>query len=98
MFAGLDFSSSELSLPLSVSGAALILWSLFCFPPIQARLGARICAISGLAAMGVWLLNSLLPSVTQGLGVIVHSVRVPCLASTLVTPCTHCTGPSLGSG
>ena len=52
--AGLNFSSSELSLPLSVSGAALMVWSLFCFPPIQARLGARLCACSGLAATGVW--------------------------------------------
>ncbi len=50
--AGLNFSSSELSLPLSISGAALMVWSLFCFPAVQGRLGARMCAVVGLAATG----------------------------------------------
>ena len=66
--AGLNFSSSELSLPLSVSGAALMVWSLFCFPPIQARLGARLCACSGLAATGVWPPNPQWPLPFADLG------------------------------
>lgn len=46
--AGLDFSSSQLSLPLSVSGVALMVWSLVFFPMVQRRLGARACAVLGL--------------------------------------------------
>ncbi|EIE22258.1 MFS general substrate transporter [Coccomyxa subellipsoidea C-169] len=46
---GLSFSSSDLSLPLSVSGAALMVWSLFIFPTVQTALGAWMCAVTGLA-------------------------------------------------
>ncbi|CAL8468781.1 g8322 [Coccomyxa elongata] len=46
---GLSFSSAELSLPLSVSGAALMVWSLFLFPSVQTALGAWGCAVTGLA-------------------------------------------------
>ena len=48
--AGLDFSSSQLSLPLSISGVALMVWSLVFFPMVQRCLGARTCAVFGLAA------------------------------------------------
>ncbi len=48
--AGLDFSSSQLSLPLSISGVALMVWSLVFFPIVQRCLGARACAVSGLAS------------------------------------------------
>ena len=48
--AGLDFSSSQLSLPLSISGVALMVWSLVFFPLVQRCLGARACAVSGLAS------------------------------------------------
>ena len=48
--AGLDFSSSQLSLPLSVSGVALMVWSLVFFPIVQRCLGARACAVTGLAS------------------------------------------------
>lgn len=46
---GLSFSSADLSLPLSVSGAALMVWSLFIFPTVQTALGAWMCAVTGLA-------------------------------------------------
>ena len=48
--AGLDFSSSQLSLPLSISGVALMVWSLVFFPIVQRCLGARACAVFGLAS------------------------------------------------
>ena len=48
--AGLDFSSSQLSLPLSISGVALMVWSLVFFPVVQRCLGARACAVLGLGA------------------------------------------------
>ena len=47
---GLDFSSSQLSLPLSISGVALMVWSLVFFPIVQRCLGARACAVFGLAS------------------------------------------------
>ena len=48
LHAGLQLSSSELSLPLGVSGAALMLWSLLVFPSVVKRIGARACALTGL--------------------------------------------------
>ena len=45
---GLQLSASELSLPLGVSGAALMMWSLLVFPSVVKRLGARACALLGL--------------------------------------------------
>ena len=48
MHAGLQLSSSELSVPLGVSGAALMLWSLLVFPSVVKRIGARACALTGL--------------------------------------------------
>ncbi len=46
--AGLGFSSTDLSMPLSVSGVGLMVFSLFFFPAVERRLGARACTLIGL--------------------------------------------------
>ena len=48
---GLALSSAELSVPLGISGGALMLWSLLVFPRVIARLGARATALLGLAVL-----------------------------------------------
>ena len=50
---GLELTSSELSVPLGISGAALMLWSLLAFPRIIRCLGARATALLGLSVLTI---------------------------------------------